>query len=99
MRKTGSGRGLGLAMMQVFRGAWDQTFTSGLPGLAPLPQVSLSTRLLINNSGLSIDLFTCSATSVIILSQESVFSDVRASFVRRRPFKTFNRYTPFKAFK
>src|SRR5215813_10602602 len=45
---------------QVFRGTWDQTFTSGLRGLAPLPQVSLSTRLSINNSGLSIDLLVMS---------------------------------------
>jgi transposase len=46
--------------IEVFRGAWDQTFTSGVPGFAPLPQVSLSTRLSINNSGLSIDLLVMS---------------------------------------
>ena len=45
---------------QVFRGAWDQTFISGLPGLVPLPQDSLSTCLSINNSGLSIDLLIMS---------------------------------------
>jgi REP element-mobilizing transposase RayT len=44
---------------RVFRGAWDQTFTSGA-GLAPLPQVSLSTHLSINNSGLGIDLLVMS---------------------------------------
>ena len=55
-----SGQGQVLHDTQVFRGAWDQTFTSGLPGLALLPQVSLSTRLSINNSGLSIDLLVMS---------------------------------------
>jgi hypothetical protein len=45
---------------QVFRGAWDQTFISGLPGLTPLPQVSPSIRSSINNSGLSIGLLVMS---------------------------------------
>src|SRR5215831_11403976 len=46
--------------IQVFRGAWDQTFTAALPGLAPLPQDSLSTCLSIDNSRLSIELLVMS---------------------------------------
>ena len=36
------------------------------------------------------------AATSVILSHESVSSGVRASFVRRRPFKPFNRCAPFK---
>src|SRR5215510_5325226 len=37
--------------------------------------------------------------SSVVLSHESVFSGLRASFVRRWPFKPFNRCAPFKPFK
>jgi hypothetical protein len=54
-------RGSGLAMIHKFFVALGiRTFTSGLPGLAPLPQLSLSTRLSINNSGRNIDLLVMS---------------------------------------
>jgi hypothetical protein len=35
----------------------------------------------------------------VILSDGSVFSGLRASFVRRWPLKPFNRFAPFKPFK
>jgi hypothetical protein len=39
------------------------------------------------------------AATSVILSHESVFSGVRASFVKRQAFKSFNRCAPFKPFK
>ena len=37
--------------------------------------------------------------SSVILSYESVFSGLRASFVKRQAFKPLNRCAPFKPFK